>query len=110
MQPPRFADLAAVHRALAAPLFLVFKHSLICPVSARAFAEYDAFRAAHPEVPTAWIDVIGERTWSQHVAAVTGVPHESPQALVVRDGRVVWHASHGEITRKALAAAVGRTE
>jgi bacillithiol system protein YtxJ len=102
MTPPRFADLAAVDRALAAPLFLVFKHSLICPVSARAFAEYEAFAAARPDVPTAWIDVIGERPWSRRVAEATGVTHQSPQALLVRDGRVAWHASHGAILRQAL--------
>jgi bacillithiol system protein YtxJ len=105
MTPPRFADLAAVDRALAAPRFLVFKHSLICPTSDRAFAEYEAFHAAHPDVPTAWIDVIGERAWSRHVAAQTGVTHQSPQALYVVDGRVAWHASHDEITRRTLAAA-----
>ena len=107
MTPPRFPDLAAVDAALAAPRFLVFKHSLICPVSDRAFAEYEAFVAACPDVPTAWIDVIGERPWARHVAAATGVAHQSPQALYVRDGRVVWHASHGGITRKSLVAAVG---
>ena len=107
MTPPRFADLAAVDAALAAPLHLVFKHSLICPTSARAFAEYEAWRAARPDVPTAWIDVIGERPWSRHVAAATGVEHQSPQALLVRDGKIAWHASHGGITRKSLAAAVG---
>ena len=107
MTPPRFRDLAAVDEALAAPTFLVFKHSLICPTSARGFAEYAAFVRAHPDVPTAWIDVIGERPWSRHVAARTGVTHQSPQALLVKDGRVVWHASHGAITRAALEGAVG---
>jgi bacillithiol system protein YtxJ len=108
MTPPRFTGLAAVDAALAAPRFLVFKHSLICPTSDSAFAEYEAFVAAHPDVPTAWIDVIGERAWSRHVAATTGVTHQSPQALVVVDGRVAWHASHGGITRRALAAAMSQ--
>lgn len=108
MTPPRFPDLAAVNRALAAPEFLVFKHSLICPTSARAFAEYEAFVAAHPDVPTAWIDVIGERPWARHVAEATGVRHESPQAILVRSGKVAWHASHGGITRKALDATMRR--
>ena len=40
-------------------------------------------------------------------AAQTGVTHASPQALWFRDGRVAWHASHGEITGASLAAAVG---
>ena len=104
-QPPRFPDSAAVEAALAATSFLVFKHSLICPVSAAAFREYQAFVAEHPDVQTAWIDVIGERPWSQRVATATGVRHESPQALLIRDGRVAWHASHGAVTQRALATA-----
>lgn len=109
MPAARFADAAALDRALAAPLFLVFKHSTRCGVSADAMAEFEAFAAARPDVPSAWIDVIVERPWSQRVAQVTGVEHASPQALLVRDGRVAWHASHGAITRRALeAAAIGR--
>lgn len=106
MPAARFADAAALDRALASPLFLLFKHSSRCGVSATAFAEYEAFAAARPDVPTAWIDVIAERPWSLRVAAVTGVEHESPQAILVRDGRAAWHASHGGVTRRALEASV----
>jgi bacillithiol system protein YtxJ len=106
MTSARFPDLASIDAALAAPEFLVFKHSTTCPVSAKAFAEYEAFCAAWPEVPTAWIDVVAERPWSLHVAAATGVRHESPQAILLRKGRVVWHSSHSAIRRSALADAV----
>jgi bacillithiol system protein YtxJ len=94
--------------ALSAPAFLLFKHSLICPTSAAAFNEYRHFLVG-PEgaaVPTAWLDVRGQRPLSLAVEARTGVRHESPQALLVRAGAVVWHASHGAITRDALARAV----
>jgi bacillithiol system protein YtxJ len=105
MAPPRFPDLAALEAALAAREFLIFKHSHRCGVSATAFTEYEAFAAARPDVPTAWIDVIAERPWSMRVAEASGIEHQSPQALLVRDGRVAWHASHGAITRKSLEAA-----
>jgi len=107
MSAAKFADAAALDRALTAPLFLVFKHSSRCNVSASAFAEYEAFAAARPDVPTAWIDVIAERPWSQRAAELSGVPHESPQAILVRDGRAAWHASHGAVTQRALESAVG---
>jgi len=32
----------------------------------------------------------------------TGVRHESPQVLLIRDGLAVWHGSHWEITEQAL--------
>ena len=105
--PARFQNAAALNRALEAPLFLVFKHSSRCEVSAAAFAEYEAFAAARPDVPTAWIDVIAERPWSMRVAEASGVEHESPQALLFLHGLVTWEASHSAITRKSLEAAVG---
>jgi len=99
----QIADEAALDAALDAPAFLLFKHSLICPTSAQAFNEYRHYLNEHGDaVPTAWIDVRGQRPLSQKVEAATGVRHESPQALLVKGGQVVWHASHGSITRDSL--------
>ena len=46
------------------------------------------------------------RELSQEIARRTGVRHESPQALVVRNGEVVWNASHYDITADAVRAAL----
>lgn len=101
-------DEGEVDDALRAERFLLFKHSLICPVSHRAFDEYRAFLEGAPDTPTAWIDVIGQRPLSQHVAARTGIEHASPQAIVIVQGEPVWNASHGAITKDSLAAALAR--
>lgn len=108
MIPSRIADADALEARLAAPRFLLFKHSPVCPISARAFAEYEAFLATDPDVDTAYLDVIAQRDLSRRVAEVTGVPHESPQAILLESGRAVWNASHLAITRASLAAAVAR--
>jgi len=107
MDPIQISGEEALASALGAPRFLLVKHSPICPISARGFAEYRAFLAEHPDTPSAWIDVIGQRALSLAVAERTGIKHESPQALVLCDGVVTWHASHGAITRAALAEALG---
>jgi bacillithiol system protein YtxJ len=107
VQPNQILESQAVDDALRADRFLLFKHSLTCPISARAFREYTAFLAADPGVPTGWIDVVGQRPWSQRVTDKTGVTHQSPQALMLSKGQVVWHASHGEITKDSLARAAG---
>jgi bacillithiol system protein YtxJ len=75
-------------------------------VSAAAYREYASFRAAHPDVPSAWLDVIAQRPWSLEVALRTGVRHESPQALWLSSGRALWHASHGGVTAAALGSLV----
>ena len=99
-------DGAALDAALAGPLFLLFKHSRVCSVSTRAFAEYERFCAEHPDVPSAWLDVRAQRDLSNRVSDATGVKHESPQALLVRDGAIAWSASHFDITCANMAAAL----
>src|SRR5204862_1316397 len=107
MLPPRPTTPDAVRRALAAPEFVLLKHSSRCPVSAAAFAQYADFHRSHPGVATAWIDVLEDRRASEEAAVVTGVAHASPQAIVVRDGRASWHASHEHVTRRAIETALG---
>ena len=106
VEPHQLSDRDQVRRALQAGRFLLFKHSPICPISARAFREYGRFCAEHGDVATGWIDVVAQRPVSQWVAELTGVPHQSPQALLFVDGQVQWHASHSMITRDALVGTV----
>jgi len=86
---------------------LVFKHSLTCPVSHAAFGEFERFLGG--ELPDGLalrlIEVQNARPASSRVAEKTGVRHESPQALLIENGKVVWHRSHWNIDAKALAAA-----
>ena len=106
MEPAQITELDALEAALASDRFLLFKHSRVCPISSRAFAAYVRFARENPDVPTGWIDVVGQRPWSQKVAAVTGVTHQSPQAILIRGGKAAWHETHGSITADALADAV----
>ncbi|MEM8994078.1 MAG: bacillithiol system redox-active protein YtxJ [Acidobacteriota bacterium] len=85
---------------------IVFKHSLTCPVSTAALREYERFLEQDPAVGATLIEIQPNRPLSNAVATRTGVRHESPQALVLRDGAVAWHASHWDITAASLAAAV----
>ena len=89
---------------------LFFKHSLTCPVSSAAFREYQQFLDDRPEddlTVYTLIEIQNAREVSSSIAERTGVRHESPQALLVRDGEVAWHASHWQIRARTLADAVG---
>ena len=98
-------DLLQFERALRQPRVLLFKHSTACPISAAAHEEYQAFCAAHPDVPTLLVDVIADRATARGIADRCGVRHESPQAILFENGRAVWHASHTAITQATLQAA-----
>jgi bacillithiol system protein YtxJ len=96
-------------RALAAtderPL-LLFKHSFSCGVSAEALGELVAHLNEGPlEASYAMVTVQTHREVSNAVAKRLGVRHESPQALLIRGGQVVWSASHFRVTAAAVEAA-----
>ena len=80
---------------------LLFKHSNACPISAAA---YQQMSRVNGEVS---IVVVQEnRELSREIESRTGVQHETPQALVLRNGRVVWNASHFDITSDVVEQAV----
>ena len=80
---------------------LLFKHSTTCPISAAA---YEQMRGVKREV--ALVVVQKARDLSREIETRTGVRHESPQALILRDGAAVWSASHWNITADAVARAL----
>jgi bacillithiol system protein YtxJ len=52
------------------------------------------------------VEVPRQRELSDAVAERTGLRHQSPQLLVIRDGEVIWHASHWGIERPRLERAL----
>jgi bacillithiol system protein YtxJ len=91
---------------------LLFKHSYSCGISAEALDELvdhlnaDILTAGIPEPQYALVTVQTHRDVSNAVTARLGVRHETPQALLVRDGRVVWAASHFRVTADAMKKAL----
>lgn len=86
---------------------LFFKHSNACPISGRAFHQFETYlESAHPNVSYHLVTVQTDRPVSNEIESVLGVLHETPQAILVRDGREVWNASHSRITASSLQAAI----
>lgn len=80
---------------------VLFKHSLTCPISSAAYQEMSDF-----EGDVSLIVVQRARDVSREVETLTGIRHESPQAIVLRNGLAVWNVSHWRITRSAVEEAV----
>lgn len=89
-----------VERSHDAPVIL-FKHSTTCPISSAA---YQQMSKVAEEVSL--IVVQKARDVSKEIEARTGVQHESPQTIVLRNGEAVWSASHYDITAGAVEEAV----
>ncbi|HKV40813.1 MAG TPA: bacillithiol system redox-active protein YtxJ [Blastocatellia bacterium] len=82
---------------------LLFKHSLTCPISSRAFRQFEAYlEDPNPRAAYKLITIQEARPVSDEAALKLDVPHESPQAILVRNGKSVWTASHFDITAESL--------
>lgn len=107
MQPIRTeAELVEFTRDHPQQNVLIYKHSTTCPISAAAYRQVERFAQSHTEVPVGIIRVIEERPLSQHFAAQSGVPHASPQIVLLQDGKPIWQATHYAITVAALESAI----
>lgn len=72
---------------------LLFKHSTSCPISAHAYAEMQNVTG-----DVNLIVVQTARKISDEIAARTGIRHETPQAIILKKGKPVYHAAHYDIT------------
>jgi bacillithiol system protein YtxJ len=100
-------DDHALNEVREAPLAILYKHSTRCPTSWGAKREIERFVQQKPDVPVYIVDVVEHRSLSRQLAEELGVRHESPQAILMRSGEVVEHASHRQITVRLLAEWVG---
>jgi bacillithiol system protein YtxJ len=99
----------AIRRSHEQPV-VIFKHSATCGTSAMAHEEIEAFIEGAPWADVFVVSVHGGRAVSDEIAARFKVRHESPQALVIKNGALAWHASHFRVTSQAVAAALGPRE
>jgi bacillithiol system protein YtxJ len=98
---------ADIDRLIAEPVAILFKHSTRCPISARAMGQMSELRAAHAGTRIYVLDVNAQAPLSAAVAERFGIVHHSPQAIVFRDGRPAWTATHFGITAGTLAEQLG---
>ena len=89
---------------------IVYKHSPTCGICAAALQEVEKFMGDHPEASVHLVDVLAHRDLSRRIAAKTGIPHESPQVILLRRGTPTWSASHYAITAEAVTSCVAATE
>ena len=99
---------AAIEESRERPV-LLFKHSRTCGISMEALDEL----RAHVDDSTAeaaykLITVQSHRQLANEAASRLGVRHETPQAILLRDGRPVWTASHFRITKEQIREELSR--
>lgn len=79
-----------------APVIL-FKHSVTCPISSNVFNE-----VSDVDADINLVIMQEARNISNLIAEKTGIRHESPQAIVLQNGKAIYHASHYDITAEEV--------
>jgi bacillithiol system protein YtxJ len=80
---------------------VIFKHSTRCSISSVALQRLQ--KVAQPsDIDFYFLDLIAYRNISNKVAQEFDVPHESPQVLVIRDGKCVYEESHMGISMNEI--------
>ena len=83
---------------------VIFKHSTRCSISSMAKNRLD--RKEAPEgIKFYYLDLIKYRSLSNKIAADFGVSHQSPQVLVINNGKCIYNESHSGIVFDDIEAA-----
>jgi bacillithiol system protein YtxJ len=102
-------SLSDLDRALADPkgTVVLYKHSTQCGICDGAIEEIEQFLKDHPASGEFYyLDLLAHRDVSTAIAQRLGVKHESPQAIVLENGKVAAVFNHRAIRVAALEKAL----
>ena len=92
-------QISEIDNLSASKPIIIFKHSTRCSISSAALNRFEKLYAHENtnELPVYYLDLIKHRDISNFLAAHYGVAHQSPQTLLIQNGKCTHHASHFEI-------------
>lgn len=76
---------------------IIFKHSRSCGFSAMALRKFEKDFHTTNEINLTMVNVRVDRKISNFIAEQHQITHESPQLLFIKNGEVLYHASHSYI-------------
>lgn len=87
---------------------LIFKHSTTCSISRTALDRLERNWKDEDiqSIKPFFLDLLSHRDVSTAIAAAFNVVHESPQILLVKNGKVIYHNSHFGIDYKSILKAL----
>ena len=74
-----------------------------CHKTQETFIHVQARLESQEDLPLGIIRVVEARPASNHVAARTGIVHESPQLILFKQGQAVFDSDNWDITEEAVA-------
>jgi len=81
---------------------VIFKHSTRCSISRMALKQFERQYDLDETVDAFFLDLIEHRDVSNEIAKRFNVYHESPQLILIKNGKAVYDVSHSDIDAEAL--------
>ena len=82
---------------------VLFKHSTRCIISRTVLKQFDAeFQFPEDKIDWYLLDLLNHRDLSNEIASRYNVVHQSPQIVVIRNGKAVFNESHDSISVEDL--------
>lgn len=81
---------------------VIFKHSTRCSVSRMALKQFENEFDLENQVDAYFLDLLEYRDISNEIASRFGVYHQSPQLLLIKEGKSVYDVSHSDIDAMEL--------
>ena len=75
---------------------VIFKHSTTCPISSMAKRRLEGDWAL--DINPYYLDLISYRSISNAIADKLNVRHESPQIILIYNGKAIYNESHLDIS------------
>ncbi len=89
---------------------VIFKHNTTCPISKSVRRQFEEEADTLPEVSSVYfLDLLANRNLSDAIAEEFNVKHESPQLLLIKDGRCTYNKSLYDISAEGTAEAIERS-
>lgn len=77
---------------------LIFKHSTRCFISKTVLKSFEKqMQNSHQDLAYYFLDLLAHRDISNQIEDRFGVTHQSPQLIVLEQGKAVYNASHQSI-------------
>jgi bacillithiol system protein YtxJ len=84
----------------------IFKHSTRCSVSRMALKQFENEFNSSDKVTPYFLDLIAHRDISNEIASRFGVTHQSPQLILIKEGKAIYNVSHSDIDAEELGKKV----
>ncbi|MDT8347226.1 MAG: bacillithiol system redox-active protein YtxJ [Flavobacteriaceae bacterium] len=81
---------------------VIFKHSTRCGISRMALKQFEKEMGSSSDIDLWLLDVLNYRNISNQIAQDFKIEHQSPQVLMLKNGKVIYADSHYAISAEVV--------